>query len=157
MLSDVFAGLFERVEASLLAAGPLARRIPAAAAAWVDYVGERPSLARLLLREVANTAREEPPPLNAHLPPFFELAARAIAESAGDPLLERPELDPVRMASTVAGATLFFVAAMPALLPGRAFDPLAAEALAAHRAEILVITRRLLGIPAPRSRRAELR
>ena len=43
------------------------------------------------------------------------------------------------MASTVAGATLFFVAAMPALLPGRDFDPLDAEALAAHRAEIFEV------------------
>ena len=42
------------------------------------------------------------------------------------------------------GATVFFVAAMPALVPG-GFEPLAPERLAAHRDEVLRIARRLLG------------
>ncbi len=151
VLADVFSGLRERVEAALLAPGPLARRIPAAVGTWVDYVGERPSLARLLLREVADTGREadHPPALLAHIQPFFDMAARAVEESAGDPVLVRARLDPVHVASTIAGATVFFVAAMPALIPGRGFDPLNAKQLAAHRDEILRIVHRLLGIPGP--------
>lgn len=149
VLEDVFSHLRERVEAGLLAPGPLAKRIPAAVGAWVDTVGERPSLARLLLREVADAARDRPPPLLDHIQPFFALAQRVLAESAGDPLLTGARIDPVQVASTVAGATVFFVAAMPALIPGSGFDPLVKEQLAAHRAQILGITHRLLGIPEP--------
>jgi hypothetical protein len=52
----------------------------------------------------------------------------------------------VHIASLVAGSTVFFVAAMPVLLPGTDFDPLATEQLAAHKREVLGIVRRLLGI-----------
>ncbi len=150
VLADVFAGLRERIEPVLLAPGPLARRIPAAVGVWVDYVGERPSLARLLLREVADTAREGGPALLDHIQPFFHLAARVLDESRDDPLRADPRLDPVHVASTVAGSTVFFVAAMPALLPGRGFDPLGEAQLAAHRAEVLAITRRMLARPSAR-------
>ena len=152
VLADVFAGLRGRIEASLLAPGPLSRRIPAATGAWVDYVGERPSVARLLLREVADAGREtgdRGPALLAHIQPFFDMAARVVEESASDPVLVRARLDPVHVASSVAGATVFFVAAMPALIPGRGFDPLSAAQLAAHRIEILRMVHRLLGIPGP--------
>jgi len=155
VLADVFAGLHERIETALLATGPLARRIPAAAAAWVDYVGERPSLARLLLREVADSgyraglARDGEPALLAHIQPFFALAARIVEEGEADPVLVRAHLDPVHVASSIAGATVFFVAAMPALLPGHGFEPLRPDQLAAHRHQILDLVHRLLGIPGP--------
>ena len=58
-----------------------------------------------------------------------------------------PAVDPAHLASTVAGATVFFVSAMPTLFPALEFDPLSREQLEAHRSQVLRITRRLLGVP----------
>jgi TetR/AcrR family transcriptional regulator len=144
VLADVFGGLRERLEPALLAPGPVGARAEAAVSAWVDYVAERPSLARLLLREVADGTPEREPPLLRHTRPFFDLVGRLIAETDAPGAPASP-VEPIHLASTVAGATVFFVAAMPTLLPGTGFDPLAPGPLEAHRAEMLAITRRLLG------------
>ena len=79
VLEGVFGDFRVRLAAVLDAAGPLLPRVEAAIAAWVDYVGARPSLARLLLREVASAGPDAPPALVAHLGPFFELIGRVAA------------------------------------------------------------------------------
>jgi hypothetical protein len=48
------------------------------------------------------------------------------------------------------GSTVFFVAAMPTLLPELPFDPLSPERMEEHRQDVLRIARRLLGLPGPR-------
>jgi TetR/AcrR family transcriptional regulator len=155
VLEGVFGDFRARLAAVLDAPGPLLARVEAAIAAWVDYVGARPSLARLLLREVAGAGDGAPPPLVAHLGPFFELIERVAAERPG---LRAAPIDPVHLASTIAGATVFFVAAMPALIPGLGFDPLRPDQLESHKREVLRIARRLLArdgerAPASPSRR----
>jgi TetR/AcrR family transcriptional regulator len=150
VLEGVFGGFRERLAAVLDTDRPWQQRIEAAIAAWVDYVGARPSLARLLLREVASASPGAPPPLVAHLGPFFELIERVTAQLRGQPA---PPIDPVHLASTIAGATVFFVAAMPALIPGLGFDPLRPDQLESHKREVLRIARRLLARDAERPRR----
>ena len=59
-------------------------------------------------------------------------------------------MDPVHLASTIAGATIFFVAGVPALVPELGVDPLSDERQALHREEVLRILRRLLGTRGPR-------
>jgi TetR/AcrR family transcriptional regulator len=143
VLADVFGGLYAHVEPALTRPGPLPERIERAVAAWVDYVGARPSLARLLLREVADAQPGRGPALLAQTAPFTDLAMRVTAEAESDPWARSLELDPAHLASTIAGATLFFVAALPKLAPGP--DPLSADQLDAHREQVLWIVRRLLG------------
>jgi TetR/AcrR family transcriptional regulator len=149
VLANVLGGFRERLAEALEGGRPWPERIEAAIAAWVDYVGARPSFARLLLREVASATPGAPPALLAHLGPFFELVERVSADVRGAPA---PPIDPVHLASTIAGATVFFVAAMPALIPGLGFDPLHRDQLDAHKREVLRIARRLLGHDAERSR-----
>lgn len=151
VLASVFGGLFERTREALGTPGPLATRIESAVSAWVDYVGARPSLARLLLREVADGSPDRRRGMARHTRPFFALSRKVMAESRGDPLAQSPPVDPVHLASTIAGATVFFVAAMPALVPGLGFDPLESHQIEAHRTEVLRITRRLLGTGEPRT------
>jgi TetR/AcrR family transcriptional regulator len=153
VLGDLFSGLLERTRAALEAPGPLAARIEAAVSAWVEYVGRRPSLARLLLREVADGAAASETALPAHTRPFVELVQRVLAESRGDPLLARGPFEAAHVASSIAGATVFFVAALPTLVPDLGFDPLGPEGLEAHREQTLRITRRLLGTAGPRPAR----
>ena len=61
-------------------------------------------------------------------------------------------IDPIHVASTVAGATVFFVAAMPALLADRGVDLSGPEHLETHRTQVLRVVQRLLGTRGPRRR-----
>jgi TetR/AcrR family transcriptional regulator len=160
VLAEVLGGFHERLEAALAATGTLSEGIEAAVSVWVDYAAARPSLARVLLREVADGTPSHPPALQRHTGPFFTLVQKLLRDHADDPLASATPIDPVHLASTIVGATVFFVAAMPALLPGSGFDPLDARQIESHKSEILEITRRLLGIrrrarrkPRARSRR----
>jgi AcrR family transcriptional regulator len=153
VLESVFGDLLARVEAALTASGPLATRIEAAVSAWVDCIGARPSLARILLREVADAAPDRAPALLRHTRPFIDVIGRVMAAERDDPLLAEGPIDPVLLASTIAGGSVFFIAAMPALLPERHLDPVDGERLEALRDAVLRITRRLLGTRGPRSLR----
>lgn len=160
VLGDVFGGLLARTRAALRADAPLAPRIENAVSEWVDYVGGRPSLARLLLREVAGASPGLGPVLRPYTLPFIELVEEVQAEGrAGASSGSGPGLagvDPAHLASTIAGATLFFVAALPVLMPEARSAAPSPQDLETHRLQVLRITRRLLGLPPP-SRRSRSR
>lgn len=146
VLAQLFSELRERIDAALGGAGEPAERIEAAVGAWVDFVGERPALARLLLREVAATQPDREPAMLAQVRPFFELVRRFLARAARERPVGAPSVDPVHLAATIAGATLFFIAALPSLVPQMGIDPLSPTQLGRHRRAVLLVTRRLLGI-----------
>jgi TetR/AcrR family transcriptional regulator len=146
VLTDVFDGLLARIEPALVTELPLAERAIAAVSEWIDYIAARPSTARIVLREVANGRAGHEPPLLRHTRAFHELIARVLASSPDDATALVPPVDPVNLASLVAGSSVFFIAAMPALMPGSDFDPLARVHLGAHKREVLGSVRRLLGI-----------
>jgi len=144
VLADALGGLLARLEAAVARAEPLRDRVEAAVSVWVDYVGARPTLARLLLREAVEAGPEGASALALHLRPFVRLVQRLI--DADPPLLHRKSaIDPAHAAAAIAGATLFFVGAMARLVPQLGFDPLAPEHLESHRHEVLRIVDRLLG------------
>lgn len=143
VLGDALGALLARLAPPLLGPGALAARIEAAVGAWVDALAARPALARLLLRESAD-AGAGPAALGAHLPPFHALAQAVIAREDAERRPAALRVDALQLATTVAGATLFFIAGMPALVPGRAGNPLAPSRLAAHRRELIAITHHML-------------
>lgn len=157
VLGSVFGGLLTKIADALTRSDPLPERIEAGVVAWVDYVGARPSTARLLLREVADAAPGHRPPVLEHTQPFFELVRKQVFERESAEIAKLSSIDPVHLASTIAGATVFFVAAMPALVPDLQLDPVSPAHLAAHREEVLRIVRRLLGTRGPRPSRSEKR
>jgi len=145
VLADLLGALYVRVAAALRAGGGLGPRIERAVSAWVDFVGERPALARIILREAAGATAERPPAILRHIAGFHALGREVFEATRDDPLARSAPIDPVHFASAIAGATVFFVAAMPVLAPETGIDPLAPAQLATHRAEVLRIARRLLG------------
>ena len=109
---------------------------------------ERPTTARLLIREVADAQPGRPPRLGPFTEPFIEMIRDVLGKVApGDALAAGAPTEPLHLASTIAGSTIFFLAAMPVLLPD--FSPLAKGHVETHRREVLGVTRRLLGLPEP--------
>jgi TetR/AcrR family transcriptional regulator len=144
VLASVFGDLHAALAESLRRDQPLVQRIEAAVSSWVDFVGQRPTVARILLREVADATSERRSALLSHTQPFIDLIRKEIFERPGFHEAPLAEVDPVHVASTVAGATVFLVAAMPILLPDLSLDPTSQEHLSAHKREMVGIVRRLL-------------
>jgi TetR/AcrR family transcriptional regulator len=146
VLADVFETFRERLEPALLAPKPLSERALDAVSVWIDYLAERPATARILLREVADGRAGQEPRLVRHTRAFIDLVGRAIAESGENPLGDGDPTESVHAASVIAGSSVFFVAAMPVLIPGLGFDPLDRATHDAHREQLLATARRLLGL-----------
>jgi TetR/AcrR family transcriptional regulator len=144
VLGDVFGALHASLALALSREQPVRARIESAVSAWVDFVGRRPSVARLILREVADAAPEHRSAVLPYTQPFADLVQKEIFERPDFADTHLAHVDPVHVASTVAGATVFLVAAMPALLPDRDLDPTSDERLEAHKQELVGIVRRLL-------------
>ena len=151
VLARVLGQLRERLEAALGQTAPLAARIEAAVSTWVAFVGARPSLARMILREAADATPERRAALLVHTEPFVSLIQRQVFDRPDFRRAHLADIDPVHVASTVVGATVFLVAAMPSLVPERQQRPLDRKRLAAHEEEMLRVVRRLLGTRTPRS------
>lgn len=144
VLDNVFGDAARRYEAVLATAVPLPERVEAVIETWVNFVAERPSVARILLRETAEFVPAEGRAVAQHAAPAIAAVARAIREGQHAGLFH--EIDPVHFIITVVGATVFFVSATPALVPEWPFNPLSPEQLHTLRLEVLAIAKRLLGI-----------
>jgi TetR/AcrR family transcriptional regulator len=151
VLASVFGELQDSLAEALSRDLPVPGRIEAAVRAWVAFVGRRPTVARILLREVADATPEHRSALLEHTQPFVDLVRKEILERPDFRDTPLAEVDPVHVASTVAGATVFLVAAMPALLPDLGLDPTSREHLEAHERELVRIVRRMLGTAGSRS------
>jgi TetR/AcrR family transcriptional regulator len=144
VLADVFDGFRSELAPVLLGSGSLLDRASRAVSTWVRYLARRPSTARILLREVADGRAGREAPIIRHTRAYFDLVAQVLEQSAGDPLAAGGPVHPVHLASLVTGSTVFFFAAMPALLPGLGFDPFEESGLEAYERELLATVRRLL-------------
>lgn len=150
VLASVFGDLHAALAAAVARDLPVRERIEAAVSTWVDFVGQRPSVARIILREVANAGPGQRSAVLEYTQPFADLVRKEILERPDFAEAHLADVDPVHVASSVAGATVFLVAAMPALLPDRDLDPTSSERLETHKRELVDIVRRLLDTPSSR-------
>ena len=123
----------------------IAQRLEMATLAWVDAVVSRPNLARLIMRFVADGMDQ--PTLriftgDEDIPKKF---FRLFQEGCENGELNPTQKDPLHAASAILGTTVFYVAAVSALLPNQ-FEPLKRKQVKSHREEALGSARRLLGI-----------
>ena len=145
VLESVCGDLLARFRAILSAPSPITERLEAAVAAWVSYVGERPSVARILLWESAVASAGARPRVAQYTGPVIAAATEAIRDGQRQGLFQ--PIDPIHFVFAVAGATIAFVSAKPTLAPDWPFDPFSPEQLETFCAEVLQIAKRLLGIP----------
>lgn len=151
VLDDFFGGLLEVQRSLLMAKGSLASRIDAAVAEFVDFMGRRPTAARLAMRELIDLDPEIREEFHARVKPYLEMLELIFKEGEGSGVFRPMRSDPYHFLSTILGSTLFYIAALPGLIDELPYDPLALEQLDAHKRDLNEITHRLLGIRGPRS------
>ncbi len=151
VLDAVFGELHDALRAPLEGRGPLGERLEAAVRAFVHFMARHPIAARLALRECVNPDPESRAEIQAVTRPFLALLAATFEEGARTGAFRPGHPDRLHFASAVAGATLFYVAALPTVVGELPYDPLAPEPIAAHERDVLEITRRLLGTRGPRA------
>jgi TetR/AcrR family transcriptional regulator len=151
VLGNVLGSLHQALATEISRHENLAMRIEAAVSVWVDCVGSRPTLARLILREVANATPEKRSLMLQHTAPFQELVRKEFMDRPDRRDVVKVTVDPIHIASIVAGATVFYVAAMPNLVSKAGLDPTTPEHIDDLKQELLRIVRQLLetrGTPA---------
>jgi TetR/AcrR family transcriptional regulator len=143
VLEATFKALAERIRAALEANAPHAERVEQLIGAWVDYAAERPTLARLFIREVADSPRELAPELRHLVDPMFSLVTEGIEKGQQEGAFRK--IDPVLVISILAGATVWFVTNAPLLGGEEARRLPKEEVFSAFRQELIGVTRYLLG------------
>ena len=91
----------------------IAERVERLIGAWVDYAAERPTLARLFMREVADSPRELAPELRHLVDPMFSVVTEGIEKGQREGAFRK--VDPALVVSVLAGATVWFVTNAPLL------------------------------------------
>ena len=143
VLESILADFLVEVERALSSPDPLRQRIEASVDAWIRFVGGRPTFARLLLREVADGSLGSQSVFQRFTGPYIDVIRKHVWERPGH---VRGELgvSALHLATIVAGSTVFFVAAMPQLVPTDMADPTGPDQLESHRQQMLELVRRMI-------------
>lgn len=145
LYSAVLDEVWREWAAALPKLGSPAERLEASLTGWIEFVAERPTIARLILREAANF---EPGLVStfvragsAPVDWFRALIEEGVA--AGE---LKPVIEPHRFMSLMGAVTVFHFAAMPWMTLGSPVDPWNRTELEKHKREILFVARSMLGI-----------
>ena len=144
VIETVFGDWWE----ALPSGGDVVQRLEAAMDSWVDFVAERPSAARLLLRELANVQPERIAALLRTGGAVVRWLERLIAEGVATGELH-PRVEPLRFMSLMAAIAGVQFAAIPWLALRAPVDLQDREELEKRKQEILLLARTLLGYEAP--------
>jgi TetR/AcrR family transcriptional regulator len=146
VLDDVFGGFIGAVQTPLTGPGTLPERIEAAVTASIDYGRRRPTAAHIALREAATANSEFRERIRRRTGPAMQLVQDLFDEGRRSGVLDPIRSDAFHFVSAIAGATMFYIAALPTFTADLPYDPLAPEQFEAHKRDVLQIARRLLGI-----------
>jgi TetR/AcrR family transcriptional regulator len=149
---ELYTAVLETVSAgwseNLPSGGSATHRLEAAMTGWIDFVAQRPSAARLILRESVNA---QPGKIAAFLSiggepvDWFEAL---IAEGVGSGEFH-PQIETQRFLSLMCTITVAHFAAIPWLSRRAPADPCDREELEKHKHEILLVGRTMLGYDRP--------
>jgi TetR/AcrR family transcriptional regulator len=140
--------LFRDLEEPLPTTGSAAERLEAALTGWIDFVAQRPNVARLILREAASAQPGKVTPFIRAGRGMGDWFRAVIAEGIAAGEL-RPRMEPYRFLSLMGAVTIFHFAAMPWLALDEPVDPWSRTELEKHKQEILLVARTMLAIDAP--------
>ena len=147
VLASCFGSLTERVRMAGESSAGHVERIEAVVDAWIDCSWERPTLARLFMREAADASTGFRPQVARLVEPLFARILGYIDEGSKSGAFH--QLDPNHLITIVAGATTWHATSSHLLRDdedeGEGEDTLESIRFSAYRAEILKVTRFLLG------------
>jgi AcrR family transcriptional regulator len=148
VLEAAFGALSERTHAALAAETTEIERVELLVDTWLEVASVRPTLARLFLREVADAQGEFRPEVKKLVEPMFAMVIEGLLAGQRDGTIRA--VDPDQFVAIVAGAIMWYATNAPLLFSsaGGGDDPAAARA--AFRAELMGVTRHLLGRPDPK-------
>lgn len=148
---EVYAAVLNEILAAFMNVLPISgtatERLEGALTGWIDYVVQRPSVARLILREAANSQAGKVSPFVAPAHTAIEWFRAVIDEGIASGELA-PQIEPYRFISLMGAVTVFHFAAMPWLSLQVPVDPWSRAELDEHKREILLVARGMLGINA---------
>jgi TetR/AcrR family transcriptional regulator len=142
---ELYAAVLDEVfgdwTAALPTSGSPAERLEASLIAWIDYVARRPTVARLILREVVSA---QPGVVTQYVRAgsAAEWIQAVIDEGVASGEF-KPIIEPHRFISLMGGVTVFHFAAMPWVSLGTVHE------LEKHKREILLVARTMLGVESP--------
>jgi TetR/AcrR family transcriptional regulator len=151
---ELYAAVLDEVfgdwTAALPTDGSPAEQLEASLVGWIDYVARRPTVARLVLRELA-TVR---PGAVSQFVRAASAAAwlRAVIDDGVAAGEMKPIIEADRFMSLMGGVTVFHIAAMPWLTAGAGLHPSSRSELEKHKHETLLVARTMLGIESRRRR-----
>jgi len=144
VLSELFSELDAVIAAALSAPVPFLRKVEDAVTAWMQYAGQRPTLMRLFMREVAGSEDGLRPEISRLVDPMFGRLIATVEEGKKQKLCR--DVDAVQFWSILAGATMFFIMDAP-LLAGKGADRSAYQAsVDDYSRELIRVIHGLLGI-----------
>lgn len=145
LYAAVLDEVFRALAGSLPTGGSATERLERSMTGWVDFVVQRPNVARLILREVANAQPGQPTPLTRAGRTTGDWFRSVIAEGIESGELH-PRIEPYRFMSLMGAVTIFHFAAMPWLALDQPVDPWGPAEREKHKQEILLVARGMLGI-----------
>lgn len=144
VLESLFTELDRAIAKALEADVPFLGRIEGAVTTWVQFAGQRPTLMRLFMREVAGSEEGLRKEVSHLVDPMF---ARLIAvlEEGKKQKLCRP-VDAVQFWSILAGATMFFIMEAPLLAKNDHNSSGYQASVDAYNRELIRVIHGLLGV-----------
>ena len=138
VLEKLFTQLNDRISAALDSSLDLPSRIEAAVEAWLDFAGERPTLMRLFMREVAGSEGGLRAEVQRFVEPMFARLISSLDEDRRNNTFRA--IDPVQFWSILAGASMFFIMDAPLLANAETI-----ARLDTYKQELKRVARHMLG------------
>ncbi|MCC7517231.1 MAG: TetR/AcrR family transcriptional regulator [Pseudomonadales bacterium] len=138
VLEKLFTQLNDRISQALDQPVDLPARIEAAVEAWLDFAGERPTLMRLFMREVAGSEGGLRAEVQRFVEPMFARLIATLDEGRRNNTFRA--IDPVQFWSILAGASMFFIMDAPLLANAETI-----ARLDSYKQELKRVARQMLG------------
>jgi TetR/AcrR family transcriptional regulator len=123
--------------------------------AWVDALVARPTIARLILRYVADSEERPTQRMYSTSEQLFRTYWALFEQGRASGELKPLHDNPFHAASAVLGHTVFYVCALAPLVPFGNFKSLAPRQVAAHKRDLLHMVQHQLGITdGPRAKKS---
>lgn len=144
VLEKLFTQLNDRITDALTQPTYLPDRVESAVEAWLDFAGDRPTLMRLFMREVAGSEGGLRPEVQRYVEPMFAKLIETLGEGQRTKAFRM--MDPVQFWSILAGASMFFIMDAPLLAQNINNEAVASVRLAGYKKELKRVARQMLGV-----------